>query len=158
MGIPFDSVDEEYIKKPRKWETGSIKTFMAFLGPISSVFDLLCFAVMWWAIGANTVELSPLFQSGWFVFGTVSQVLIIHMIRTAKIPFFQSKPSWPLFLSTFIVAALALGVGFSGLAVGIDMFRLPLVYVPWLAAILVGYGVCVQLVKKLYISRYGEWM
>jgi Mg2+-importing ATPase len=158
MGIPFDSVDKEYIQKPRKWETRSIKSFMAYMGPLSSVFDILCFAVMWWVIKANTPELSPLFQCGWFVFGTVSQVLVIHMIRTAKIPFLQSNPSMPLFLSTFIVAAAALATGFTDFAVGLDMRRLPSLFIPWLAAILAGYLLCVQLVKKMYIRRYGEWM
>ncbi len=158
MGMPFDSVDEEYIEKPRKWETKSIISFMAFLGPISSIFDLLCFAVMWWIIKANTVELSPLFQSGWFVFGVVSQVLVIHMIRTAKIPFLQSKASIPLFLSTFIMALIALVIGFTNLANGIDMVHLPLLFIPWLMVVLAGYLLCVQLVKKVYIRRYGEWM
>lgn len=158
MGIPFDRVDKEYIKKPRKWETHSIKSFMAYMGPLSSVFDILCFAVMWWVIKANKPELSPLFQCGWFVFGTVSQVLVIHMIRTAKIPFLQSKPSRPLFLSTFIVAVLALATGFTDFAIGLDMHRLPLRSIPWLAIILAGYLLCVQLVKRLYVRRYGEWM
>jgi Mg2+-importing ATPase len=158
MGIPFDSVDKEYLKKPRNWETRSIKSFMAYMGPLSSVFDILCFAVMWWAIGANTVALSPLFQSGWFVFGTVSQVLVIHMIRTAKIPFLQSKPSMPLFLSTFIVAAVAMTTGFTDFAIGLDMLRLPTLFIPWLAAVLAGYLLCVQFIKKLYVQRYGEWM
>lgn len=158
MGMPFDSVDKEYIRKPRKWETKSIKSFMAFLGPVSSVFDILCFAVMWWVIKANTVELSPLFQCGWFVFGTVSQVLVIHMIRTAKVPFLQSKPSTPLFLSTFIVAAAALIVSFSNLAVGLDMMRLPAAFIPWLALISAGYLLCVQFIKRIYVHRYGEWM
>jgi len=158
MGIPFDSVDAEYVKKPRKWDTRSIQSFMTFLGPVSSVFDLLCYAVMWWAMGANTVALSPLFQCGWFVFGTVSQVLVIHMIRTAKIPFLKSRPSLPLFLTTFLVAAVALATGFTGLAVGLDMQRLPLAFLPWLLAILAGYLVCVQLVKRAYVRRYGEWM
>ncbi len=158
MGIPFDSVDKEYMKKPRKWETRSIQSFMAYMGPLSSVFDLLCFAVMWWAMKANTAELSPLFQCGWFVFGTVSQVLVIHMIRTAKIPFLQSKPSMPLFLSTFMVAVAALVTGFTDVAIGLDMHRLPLLFAPWLAAILAGYLLCVQLMKKVYVRRYGEWM
>lgn len=158
MGIPFDNVDKEYLKKPRKWETHSIKSFMAYMGPLSSIFDILCFAVMWWVIRANTVDLSPLFQCGWFVFGTVSQVLVIHMIRTAKIPFLHSNPSMPLFLSTFIVAVVALATGFTDFAIGLDMYRLPLLFIPWLAAILVGYLLCVQLVKKVYVRRYGEWM
>lgn len=158
MGIPFDRVDKEYLKKPHKWETKSIKTFMGFFGPLSSIFDLLCFGVMWWAVGANKLELSPLFQCGWFVFGTVSQVLVIHMIRTEKLPFIQSVPSLPLLISTCIVAALALGIGFSGFGVGFDMRPLPLVFIPWLVALLAGYLICVQILKKVYIKRYKEWM
>ncbi|HNX13742.1 MAG TPA: magnesium-translocating P-type ATPase [Oscillospiraceae bacterium] len=158
MGMPFDSVDKEYIAKPRKWETKSIKSFMAFLGPLSSVFDMLCFAIMWWIFKANTAALSPLFQCGWFVFGTVSQTLVIHAIRTSKIPFIQSKSSAALYLSTFIIAAAAIAVGFTSLAVGLDMTKLPVLFIPWLAALLFGYFLCVQLIKKLYVRRYGEWM
>ncbi|MDR0883587.1 MAG: magnesium-translocating P-type ATPase [Oscillospiraceae bacterium] len=158
MGMPFDRVDAEYLKKPRKWETKSIKSFMAFMGPLSSVFDILCFAIMWWVIQANGLENAPLFQCGWFVFGTVSQVLIIHMIRTAKVPFLQSKPSLALWLPTLIVAAVTLLVGFSGLAVGLDMARLPLLFLPWLLALLAGYCVSTQVVKKIYVKLFGEWL
>ncbi|NLB78540.1 MAG: magnesium-translocating P-type ATPase, partial [Clostridiaceae bacterium] len=158
MGMPFDKVDNEYITKPRKWETQSIKSFMAYMGPLSSVFDILCFVVLWWAIGANTVELSPIFQSGWFVFGTVSQVLVIHIIRTAKTPFLQSRSSVPLLISTVMVAVISIVVGFSRLAVGIDMLSLPLSFAPWLALILVGYFLFSQVIKKFYIKRYGEWL
>lgn len=158
MGIPFDDVDKEYLKKPHKWETKSIKSFMTFFGPLSSIFDILCYAVMWWAIGANKVELSPLFHCGWFVFGTISQVLVIHLIRTEKLPFVQSRPSMPLFLSTFLIAVLALIIGFTGLSVGFDMSPLPARFVPWLILILTGYLAAVQMMKKVYIHRYKEWM
>ena len=158
LGIPFDSIDKEYLEKPRRWETESIKSFMAYLGPLSSVFDILCFAIMWWVIGANTLELSPLFHAGWFVFGTVSQVLVIYTIRTAKIPFLQSWPSTPLLLSSLLVMVAALGISFSDLASGLDMKRLPVAFVPWLALILAGYLVAVQLIKKVYVAKYGEWM
>lgn len=158
LGIPFDSVDQEYMQKPRKWETRSIQSFIAYMGPLSSVFDLLCFAALWWGLGASSSALAPLFQSGWFVYGTVSQVLVIHMIRTAKLPFLQSKPSLPLVLSTVLVAATALGVGFTDFAIGLDMHALPPVFLLWLAVILTGYLLCVQAVKKIYVKRYGEWM
>lgn len=158
MGMPFDNVDEEYIRKPRRWETKSIKSFMAFMGPLSSIFDILCFIIMWWLIGANRIELAPLFQCGWFVFGTVSQVLVIYTIRTAKIPFLQSRPSRPLLISTLLVAIAALAVGFSRLSIGIDMMSLPSAFAPWLALILIGYFLCAQLTKRFYIRRYGEWL
>jgi Mg2+-importing ATPase len=99
-----------------------------------------------------------LFQSGWFVFGALSQVLVIHVIRTAKMPFLQSSPSLPLFLSTFVMVAAALIIGFTDLSIGLDLQRLPLTFVPWLVAILVGYLISVQLIKKVYVRRYGEWM
>lgn len=158
MGIPFDSVDKEYIKKPRKWETGSIKSFMMILGPLSSVFDILCFAVLWWAIGADKVEMAPMFQCGWFVFGTVSQVLIIHMIRTGKKPFLQSKPSRPLFFSTLVVAIIALVIGFTDISIALDMMPLPVSFIPWLIILLVGYGISAQLIKKVYVKIYKEWL
>lgn len=158
MGIPFDRVDQEYLKKPHKWETKSIKNFMAFFGPLSSIFDLLCFAVMWWAVGANRTELSPLFQCGWFVFGTVSQVLVIHMIRTEKLPFIHSRSSMPLLISTCIVVIAAVVIGFTNFSVAFDMRPLPMGFVPWLVVILAGYLICVQMLKKVYRKRFGEWM
>lgn len=158
MGIPFDNVDPEYLQKPRKWETRSIKSFMAFMGPLSSVFDILCFAVMWWIIKANTPAMAPLFQCGWFVFGTVSQVLVIHMIRSGKIPFVQSMAAKPLLLSTTIVALAAVLVGFSALASGLDMTPLPLRFLPWLVLLLAGYCLSTQFFKAIYIRRFGEWL
>lgn len=158
MGMPFDTVDSEYLKRPRKWETKSIESFMAYMGPLSSVFDIVCFAILWWVIKADTVSAAPLFQCGWFVFGTVSQVLVIHMIRTAKLPFLQSRPAPALVASSLIVAILAIVVGFSVLAVGIDMSPLPLSFLPWLALMLIGYFVLIQLIKRFYIKRHGEWL
>ncbi|HNS39215.1 MAG TPA: magnesium-translocating P-type ATPase [Promineifilum sp.] len=158
MGMPFDDVDKEFLKKPRRWETGSIRSFMVFLGPLSSVFDILCFAVLWWIIGANRTELAPLFHGGWFVFGTVSQVLIIHMIRTSKIPFLQSRPSLPLIVSTTVVTIVALVVGFTNLSIGLDMTPLPITYLFWLAVLLVGYALSTEIIKRIYVKRYGEWL
>ena len=158
MGIPFDSVDKEYLMEPRKWETQSIKSFMAVMGPLSSVFDILCFVIMWKIIGANTVELAPLFQCGWFVFGTVSQVLVIHMIRTAKVPLTQSNAAMPLLISTVIVAVVALAIAFSSIAVGLDMAALPISFMPWLALLLAGYCLSTQFLKVVYVRRFGDWL
>ncbi len=158
LGIPFDTVDREYAIKPRKWDTDSIKSFMIVLGPLSTVFDLLTFGILWWVIGANTMELSPLFHCGWFAFGTLSQVLVIHTIRTAKIPFVQSRPSPALFWSSFIVAAATIIICFTGLSSVLLMKTLPSIYAPWLAGILVLYFAGAQAIKKFYIAKYGEWM
>lgn len=158
LGIPFDNVDKEYVKLPRKWETKSIKQFMFTLGPLSSLFDILCFAIMWWIMGANTQALSPMFQCGWFIFGTISQITIIYMIRTAKLPFVQSSPSKPLILSTMIVAVIAIVIGFTNLASGMDMMKLPLQFIPWLVLILLGYCITTQLVKSFYVKYFGDWL
>ena len=158
IGIPYDRVDQSYLDKPRKWETNSIKTFMFAMGPLSSVFDILCFAVLWWIIGANFLGMAPLFQGGWFVFGTVSQILIIHIIRTGQIPFVQSRASKPLVISSILIAVIALVVGFTNSAIGLDMLPLPLNYLPWLALLLLGYAAASQWIKRLYIKRYGEWL
>lgn len=158
LGMPFDKVDNEYLKKPRKWETKSITSFLLVMGPLSSIFDVLCFATMWFIIGANTTELAPLFQAGWFVFGTVSQVLIIHMIRTAKIPFIHSTASLPLMVSTLLVAIVAVVIGFSFLGSGLTMDALPVTFVPWLVLLLIGYCVSTQIFKTIYIKRFGAWL
>ncbi len=158
MGIPFDGVDKEYIKRPRKWDTASIKRFMFVMGPQSSFFDLLCFAVMWWIIGADSTELSPVFQCGWFVFGTVSQALVIHMIRTAKVPFLQSNASIPLYISTFSMSMVAILVGFSGFAIGLDMLPLSFAAVPWFIVLLACYFLSTQAIKIAYIRCFGEWL
>jgi Mg2+-importing ATPase len=158
LGIPFDQVDQTYIRKPRKWETESIKRFMLVMGPLSSVFDILCFAILWWVMGFNSIATAPLFQAGWFVFGVVSQALVIYMIRTSRLPFIQSWPSWPLLVSTLLVSVIAVVIGFSQLATTIDMQMLPMSFTPWLIVVLVAYFISTQIVKTMYIKKYQEWL
>ncbi|VEU80698.1 magnesium-translocating P-type ATPase [Haploplasma axanthum] len=158
LGIPFDTVDKEYLEKPRKWHTKSIKRFMIWFGPLSSIFDILTFAILWFIIKANTTDLAPLFQAGWFVFGTISQILIIQVIRTRKIPFIQSNASKSLIISSLIILIVTLVIGFTKLAVTIDMAMLPIKYLPWLLAVLIGYLVLTQIMKKIYMKKYGEWL
>ncbi|NLA53388.1 MAG: magnesium-translocating P-type ATPase [Clostridiales bacterium] len=158
LGIPFDQVDLTYIRKPRKWETESIKRFMLVMGPLSSVFDILCFAILWWVMGFNSIATAPLFQAGWFVFGVVSQALVIYMIRTSRLPFIQSWPSWPLLVSTLLVSVIAVVIGFSQLATTIDMQMLPMSFTPWLIVVLVAYFISTQIVKTMYIKKYQEWL
>jgi len=158
VGIPFDRVDKEFLQVPRKWETKGIRRFMLLMGPLSSVFDILCFIVMWWVIKANTPELAPLFQAGWFIFGTLSQILVVHMIRTGKVPFVQSKASFALTISTLSVGIIAVVMAFTNVARGFDLTMLPLAYAPWLVALLVGYCAITQLFKGLYIKKFREWL
>lgn len=158
IGMPFDNVDAEYLQEPKSWDTGSVRRFMHWLGPVSSVFDILCFLILWFVMGANTPDKASLFQVGWFIFGTLSQVFIIHMIRTSKRPFVDSNASGELFLSTAIIGVLAFCIVLSDFAIGLDMVRLPLVFVPWLILLLAAYMLTVQIVKNIYIKRYGEWI
>ena len=158
IGIPFDNVDSEYLTKPRRWETKSIRRFMVMMGPLSSIFDIACFAVLWWIMKVNKVELAPVFQAGWFIFGTLSQILVVHMIRTRKIPFMQSSASLPLVLSTIIVGGIALMFVFTRFSTALDFTRLPVAFVPWLILLLVAYSVATQLFKIIYIRVYGEWL
>jgi Mg2+-importing ATPase len=158
LGIPFDNVDKDFIRKPKKWDTKDIKRFMYILGPISSIFDILCFIILFFIIKANTTELAPIFQCGWFVFGVVSQVLIIHIIRTAKKSFVQSIASKPLMLSTLVVAVLVLVIGFTGVGAALDMMRLPLTFAAWLLLLLVGYALTIETTKRIYIKKFGEWL
>ncbi len=158
IGMPFDNVDDQYLLKPKSWDTGSVKNFMYWLGPISSIFDILCFLILWFIMGANTIEKSVLFQAGWFIFGTLSQILIIHMIRTSKTPFIESMSSKGLAISTFVVGLVAIVIVFSDLAIGLDMMPLPVRFLPWLGLLLIGYMLVVQLIKKSYIKRYDEWI
>lgn len=158
MGMPFDNVDSEFVAEPQRWETQSIKHFMAVMGPLSSIFDILCFLVLWFILGANNLALAPLFHAGWFVFGTISQVVIIHMIRTAKKPFIESKPAKILTLSTVTVLIITLLIGFTPLAISIDLMQLPLIYMPWLALLIFAYSFSVQHIKHLYIKKFGAWI
>ena len=155
VAIPFDNVDDEQIQKPQRWEPTELGRFMLFFGPISSIFDILTFCLMWFVFHATTPEQQTLFQSGWFVVGLLSQTLIVHMIRTRWIPFLQSRAAWPLILMTGLVMVLGIALPFSPLAGYLQLQALPLSYFPWLVAILAGYMVLTQMVKGFYSRRYG---
>jgi Mg2+-importing ATPase len=153
--IPLDRVDEEYLGKPRKWSIEDIKRFMFYMGPVSSIFDYVTFGVMWWVFKANIPEKQSLFQTGWFVEGLLSQTLIVHMVRTQKIPFIQSVAALPLIISTGLVMMAGLFIPFTKIAQKIDFVPLPALYFVWLAGILVVYGITAQMVKEKFIRKYG---
>lgn len=155
VAIPFDNVDEDQLAKPQRWNAGDIGRFMIFFGPISSVFDIATFSLMWWVFKANTPEMQTLFQSGWFIEGLLSQTLIVHMIRTRKVPFIQSRASWPLCVMTLMVVIVGIGLIFTPAAGFLQLQALPLGYFPWLVAILAAYMVLTQRVKGFFVRRYG---
>jgi len=158
VSIPWDDVDKDYLKQPRKWDAGGLARFMVFIGPISSIFDIVTFLVMWHVFGANTVEKQSLFQSGWFVVGLLTQTLIVHMIRTQHIPFIQSRAAMPVILLTASIMAFGIYLPFSPLGEHLGMVPLPLSYFPWLVGILLSYCVLTQLMKRFYIRRFGQWL
>jgi Mg2+-importing ATPase len=158
VGIPFDRTDPEYLEKPRKWQIDDLARFMIFIGPISSIFDLTTFAVMFYVFGANTPEQQSVFQAAWFVEGLLSQTLIIHMIRTAKIPFFQSTASPPLLVLTLLVMAIGVAIPFTPLGEAVKLAPLPMGFFWWLAGTLLCYCLLTQLVKRWYIRKFGQWL
>ena len=158
LSIPFDRLDEEYLRKPRKWDASDIGRFMVWIGPISSIFDITTFWLMWHVFGANAPAHQSLFQSGWFIEGLLSQTLIVHMIRTRRIPFLQSVASAPVLALTAAIIALGLVIPFTAIGAKLGMVPLPPAYFGWLVLTLVSYSVLTQLVKRLYIRRFGRWL
>jgi Mg2+-importing ATPase len=155
IAIPFDHVDEELIAKPQRWQPEEVGRFMVVFGPISSIFDLLTFALMWFVFAANTPEQQSLFQSGWFVVGLLTQTLIVHMIRTAKIPFIQSRAATPLLVMTIVIMCIGIFLPMGPLASYLKLEALPLSYFFYLPFILIAYMCVTQWVKQMYIRRYG---
>ncbi|MEW6450673.1 MAG: magnesium-translocating P-type ATPase [Pseudomonadota bacterium] len=158
VSIPWDDVDEDYLKEPRKWDAAGLARFMVCIGPISSIFDITTYVVMWHVFSANTVEHQSLFQSGWFVVGLLTQTLIVHMIRTQHIPFIQSRAATPVILLTATIMAIGIYLPFSLLGSHVGLEPLPPSYFAWLVGILLSYCVLVQLVKRFYIRRFGQWL
>jgi P-type Mg2+ transporter len=158
VSIPWDDVDQDFLKVPRKWDAGGIARFMVFIGPISSIFDIVTFIVMWHVFAANTVEKQSLFQSGWFVVGLLTQTIIVHMIRTQHIPFIQSRAATPVILLTATIMAFGIYLPYSSVGAHLGLVPLPVAYFPWLAGILLSYCVLTQLMKRIYIRRFGQWL
>ncbi|MEJ5031571.1 magnesium-translocating P-type ATPase [Comamonas sp. MYb69] len=153
--IPFDHVDPELLTQPQRWNPADVGRFMLFFGPISSIFDITTFVVMWKVFGANTPERQALFQSGWFVVGLLTQSLIVHMIRTMRIPFIQSRAAWPVGLMTLVVVAIGIYLPMGALAPYFKLEALPGMYFVFLVAVLLAYMGLTQVMKKWYIRRYG---
>jgi len=155
IAIPFDNVDEELVKAPQRWNPADIGRFMLFFGPVSSIFDILTYLMMWFAFGANTPEQQTLFQSGWFIEGLMTQTLVVHMIRTRKIPFLQSRAGTPLLVMTGIIMACGIFIPMGPVAHYFKLQALPLSYFPMLVGLLLGYMLLTQAMKSFYTKRFG---
>jgi P-type Mg2+ transporter len=151
--IPTDNVDPEYLEKPRRWDLRNIGWYMLVIGPLSSVFDYVTFGILIYYFGAWHDE--KLFQTGWFIESIVSQTLIVHVIRTAKVPFLQSLPSWPLLATTVAVCAIGMWLPFSGLAHGLSMVPVPTSFLLVMPFIMVGYITLTQWAKSRLTRRFG---
>jgi len=151
--IPTDNVDEEFLAAPRRWDIGNIFKFMVFIGPISSIFDYATFAMMIYVFGAWTNP--ALFQTGWFVESLLTQTLIIHIIRTAKIPFIESRASPALIATTVIICAVGIALPFTWAGAALGFVPLPGLYWPLVAAMLLAYAILTHLVKVWFIRKWG---
>ena len=167
MFLPWDRMDPEFLKKPRKWEAKNIRRFMLCIGPTSSVFDITTYILMWTVFGAGAAYHAhgggqTIMNSGWFIESLVSQtlvvhMLVVHMLRTRKIPFLQSTASWPVLFSTTTAILIGCCLPFSPLASTLGFIPLDASYFYWLLATMAGYILLTQSVKTLYIKRYGQW-
>ncbi|ALR77790.1 magnesium-translocating P-type ATPase [[Enterobacter] lignolyticus] len=157
LSLPWDKMDKEFLCKPRKWDAKNIGRFMLWIGPTSSIFDITTFALMWYVFAANHVEAQALFQSGWFIEGLLSQTLVVHMLRTQKIPFIQSRATLPVLLTTACIMVIGIYIPFSPLGAMVGLEPLPLSYFPWLVATLLSYCLVAQGMKRFYIKRFGQW-
>jgi len=169
LGIPLDHVDEEYLAKPRRWNIKSIQKFMVFIGPISSIFDYATFFLMLYffgcaayvtpAAGAAATPASAMFErlfhTGWFVESLLTQTLIVHIIRTHKIPFIQSRASRTMLFTTLSVMALGAWLPFSPLAHYLGFEPLPGIFFLWMGAFLLAYSVLTHSVKMWFIRKFG---
>lgn len=168
VSIPWDNMDKEFLRKPKKWDASSIGRFMLWIGPTSSVFDIITYLVMYFIIcpmacggyynspGVNQVMFMALFNAGWFVESLWTQTLVVHMIRTEKIPFIQSRASLPVIIITTTAIFIGTIVPYTKLGVALGMYAMPAVYFIWLFAIILAYMCLVTLLKKLYIKKYEE--
>ena len=151
--IPTDEVDAEQIAKPRPWAIGNLTRFILFIGPISSIFDYTTFFIMLYIFDCWNPTHASLFQSGWFVESLLTQTLIIHVIRTNKIPFLQSRASWPLLAMTAVVMMIGMWLPFAPFAGALNLTPLPPLFWPLIALTLIGYILLTQFIKQWLLKK-----
>ncbi|MFM7774971.1 MAG: HAD-IC family P-type ATPase [Candidatus Kapaibacterium sp.] len=158
ISIPWDSMDEEYMRRPHEWNPSSVTRFMLWMGPVSSVFDYATFAFLWFVLGATDIAHQSVFHSGWFIESMLSQILVIHLIRTTNIPIVESRASTPVVVLGLVIAAIAVLLPFSGFAPALRLSPVPWTFFPFLAVDLVLYAAMAHVVKRAYIRRFGDWI
>ena len=170
VALPFDNVDQDFLKQPHTWEAKSITRFMVWMGPISSVFDILTFIFLYFVIvplvtghhyvhgSESALQFIILFQTGWFIESMWSQTMVIHMLRTAKVPFVQSRPAWLVILMTLVAAFFVTSLPYGPLVNILRLAPLGLPYFLFLVGIIFLYMFSVTVIKKFYIKKYKEWL
>ena len=153
--VASDEVDPEYLAKPRQWDLKAITRFMLSIGPISSIFDYATFALMWFVLGADDVAHQKLFQTGWFVESLLSQTLVVHIIRTGRLPFVQSQASLPLTITGIVICLIGTALPFLPVGAWFGFVPLPPLYWVFLVLILGAYLALAQFVKARVVRRFG---
>ena len=158
LGMPFDNVEPEYVEKPKKWNVTGIRKFMVYFGLLSTVLDVLCFGVLWFVFRYDDPSVAEFFQCGWFMFGVISQTMVIHTIRTHKIPFIGANASTQLYISNIAVVIITLVIGMTDISGIFDMGKVPGIYGLWMLLLLLIYLIMAQIMKKIYIKVNKEWI
>ena len=157
LSIPYDNVDKEYLEKPRKWNMKSLKRFMLWMGPASSVFDLMVFSILWFGFKLRSPD-AALFQSIWFSYGVVSNLVGLHIIRTAKTPFIESNSSKAVYATSIGLSIIAILIPFTFIGSYIGLVPIPFKYFTIILLVPVLYCLLATIVKKRYIKKYKEWL
>lgn len=157
LSLPFDNVDSDYLSSPKKWDMNSLKHFMTFMGPLSSCFDLIVFATLWFIFKLRLPD-SSLFQTIWFSYGVVSNLVGLHIIRTSKIPFVQSNASTMVYVTSILLSIIAILVPFTPLGSFIGLVAMPIQYLSVIILVPILYCVVALFAKRIYIKKYGEWI
>ncbi len=158
LGMPFDNVEPEYVEKPKKWNVDGTKKFMVYFGLLATILDIRCFAVLWFVFHYDNPGKAEFFQCGWFMFGVISQTIVIHTIRTHKLPFIQANASTQLYISNIAVVIVTLIIGMTDISRIFDMGKVPGIYGLWMVILLLGYLLLAQIIKKIYIRINKEWI
>ena len=159
IAIPWDNVDDEFLQKPHKWNSASLVSFMNVMGGFSSVFDVLTFLVLWFILGYNTLAMQNYFQTGWFIEGLISQILIVQFIRTSKRPIIDSKCDSRLALASAFGIFVCISIPYLFDNLKNTVFtEMPFEYFVYLIIILALYSTTIEIVKKFYIKKYGSWL
>ena len=155
LTLPFDNVDKESLKEPKKWDINSLKHFMLFMGPLSSSFDMIVFALIWFLFG---IKDAATFQTIWFSYGVVSNLVGMHIIRTAKIPFIQSNAHKFVYASSIILSVIAIIVPYTSLGHIIGLVSNPISYLIIIIGVPILYCFVALFAKRIYIRKYNEWI